>query len=409
MSNQYSHFVRLKPLGNFFFGGENYADSDRRAFYLQHSEPLPQQTTLLGMLRYQLLLQNKHLQRVAYKNHSQLSVKDEAKAAALIGTHSFEMDGNHSFGVLQRLSPVFLCRNNTPYFAFSKVKYFKSREDRNNGRYELHSPRLEPVSAKATFSLHDEHEENQLYTLQKYNAKDGFEHGFIALGDDTSFKTADEVFLQDTPHSAHLEQVGIYKAHTLPYRLKEELAEQEGFFKLHYQRMQDDWSFGCYISLQDGTTLEDDTIIMGKERSAFRMEVKELTRPAPLHPPSPQQETRPQAGQSYWLLSDSYLPTRELHQVCEYVLMDTISFRNMRSRLKAPKGQFYNYHGKPRRPGDPYAGSSPTISGRYNFFRKGGLFKLKASATQNDIDDLFTAPGLQKIGYNFFHPINLDA
>ena len=47
--------IQLAPLSDFFFGGEATFGQGQNQHYFVRSNPWPQQTTLLGMLRYELL------------------------------------------------------------------------------------------------------------------------------------------------------------------------------------------------------------------------------------------------------------------------------------------------------------------------------------------------------------------
>ena len=46
--------IKLTPLDAFFFGDENTFGMDNTSYYVR-SRKLPQQTSLLGLLRYELL------------------------------------------------------------------------------------------------------------------------------------------------------------------------------------------------------------------------------------------------------------------------------------------------------------------------------------------------------------------
>ena len=50
--------VTLEPKDWFFFGGSSTFDNGTKTSYIAHSLLFPQQTALLGMIRYQLLKQN---------------------------------------------------------------------------------------------------------------------------------------------------------------------------------------------------------------------------------------------------------------------------------------------------------------------------------------------------------------
>ena len=50
----------------FFFGGERTLDDGKSADYISHSNKFPQQSALLGMIRYQLLKQHNLLSQFPY-------------------------------------------------------------------------------------------------------------------------------------------------------------------------------------------------------------------------------------------------------------------------------------------------------------------------------------------------------
>lgn len=49
------YLITLTPMDWFFFGGERTLDDGKSADYISHSNKFPQQSALLGMIRYQLL------------------------------------------------------------------------------------------------------------------------------------------------------------------------------------------------------------------------------------------------------------------------------------------------------------------------------------------------------------------
>jgi hypothetical protein len=55
MSDFKTMYLSLKPTGAFFFGGENTFESRGKVNYLVRSNPFPQQTGILGLLRHLLL------------------------------------------------------------------------------------------------------------------------------------------------------------------------------------------------------------------------------------------------------------------------------------------------------------------------------------------------------------------
>ena len=101
--------ISLRPLDKFFFGGEGSfreddKDDSRRSTYLLHSRYFPQQTGVLGLVRNQRLLQSGLLE----SNASRMSKGNRHKAKMLICPQNFVKEKTDDFGVIQRISPVFL-------------------------------------------------------------------------------------------------------------------------------------------------------------------------------------------------------------------------------------------------------------------------------------------------------------
>lgn len=104
--------ITLKPIDKFFFGGDmtfqvgnNKDDAFNEQFssYIIKSSIFPQQTSLLGMLRF-LILRN-----AGEKIFSNGKITDKSKAKELIGEKSFSVNETHSqnnFGKIRRISHV---------------------------------------------------------------------------------------------------------------------------------------------------------------------------------------------------------------------------------------------------------------------------------------------------------------
>ncbi len=101
--------ISLQPLNDFFFGGESSFNEGetrtRRSNYVLHSNKFPQQTGALGLIRNQLLIQSGLLTDNASR------VKDKQRAKVLIGKTGFRLNAQNNFGVIKRISPVFLEAN----------------------------------------------------------------------------------------------------------------------------------------------------------------------------------------------------------------------------------------------------------------------------------------------------------
>lgn len=97
--------ISLNPTGKFFFGGEMQFSLDDKedqfTSYIIKSKQLPQQTSLLGMLRFLILSNDK----TAFNDGS---IIDNKAATNLIGGNSFMINENHAdnnFGKIKFITP----------------------------------------------------------------------------------------------------------------------------------------------------------------------------------------------------------------------------------------------------------------------------------------------------------------
>lgn len=124
----YTYLIKLTPLDKFFFG-QKKTFGDDNANYFVYSSHFPQQTTLLGLLRYQLL------QIAGEEVFKDNKIQDEHKAGELIGKQSFSpfVKDKLQFGIIQSLSPVFIIdkkeKDEKEYFLPVGRRFQKEEED----------------------------------------------------------------------------------------------------------------------------------------------------------------------------------------------------------------------------------------------------------------------------------------
>lgn len=102
-----TYLVKLTPLEKFFFGQKHKFNEDDSVNYYLRSARFPQQTALLGLLRYQYL---QHADTGIYENNK---IVNWGEADALVGPFSFNPNADNEFGQIQSLSPVFLIETRT--------------------------------------------------------------------------------------------------------------------------------------------------------------------------------------------------------------------------------------------------------------------------------------------------------
>ena len=98
----HTYLVKLTPLEKFFFGQKHKFNDDDSVNYYLRSARFPQQTALLGLLRYQ------YLQHAGSEIYADNKIIDWKRADTLVGPFSFNPKADNKFGQIQSLSPVFL-------------------------------------------------------------------------------------------------------------------------------------------------------------------------------------------------------------------------------------------------------------------------------------------------------------
>lgn len=158
-NKKFNYRITLTPVDKFYFGGEMTFQvgkdgkdtfNSQYASYIIQSERFPQQTSLLGMLRF-LILRNAG--EDVFKDNKIVS---KEKAKKIIGEKSFSVNGTNDFGVIRSLSRVRILRNDDELeFAplFGAIDFGNC----TNGTYNLGSLKVPGL------------------TKEQYNAKDGLE------------------------------------------------------------------------------------------------------------------------------------------------------------------------------------------------------------------------------------------
>ena len=113
------YLIKLFPTGKFFFGGEmtfQVGDDERDSFnsqyasYIIKSEKFPQQTSLLGMLRFLLLRKSDYFDC----QHNKIKSECKDDVGKLIGKTSFMKGKTGGYGKINRIGPCFLMKNGKP-------------------------------------------------------------------------------------------------------------------------------------------------------------------------------------------------------------------------------------------------------------------------------------------------------
>lgn len=355
---------KLTPLDTIFFGDEK---SPFKQEYYQRSRYLPQQTAILGFLRYEAL-----------RRAGKLG-KDHGEWPKLIGDRSFIGLPNQTFGVIQKVGPVGIWHN-------GKILH------------PLRNPVVmteKPIPAKVCFG--DEKADWDSLSLfefpgqnKRYDPKD-HSHFAAVFSDYTGTSVQaecdnDEEFEKINGFKMPKPKTGIFWKDVRPGITKsyKGVSGEEGYYKTEFLRMMPDfaYTFSAEINeykFKDNHNWKDPAIVkFGGDRSLFRMEV--VTH----------QDDDTGKGEIFVLKSDASV-SNSIYDHCRAIISDVRHFRNIRTQSSS-KENFYN-----KRPGIKNNGNAQVLlaSGSILIAKNADeAAKLAESLQQNS--------AFSNIGYNQF-------
>lgn len=341
--------ISLKPLDWFFFGGEKTLKDS----YFAKSELYPQQTALLGMLRYQLLKEKGLLTRNDF-------TPNVADVEALVGKSSFcAIDNEQTFGVIKELSPVFL---------------------ENEGGMVLRMPLTQGYNltfdSNVMVSLNGEIKNMLINDNATFDPKK-YENYMKWKNSDEPLDFSD-IFVSRT-------KIGITKNSQF------DESNDDGFYKMEMLKLKVPYRYVFYASLQEN--LNSGFVYLGGERSCFKMEVEQVqdcdnVKDAYLsiHPSKSQDKQISRIE----LLSPTYIAdVDKLNEYCLFHWSYMQPFRNIQ-QAKSGNGKLnsglVSYHRK-------------QIC--YNMLTAGSVLFF-AEENRKNVEGLIDNPHFKKIGYNYY-------
>ncbi len=359
-----TYLIRLTPHDKFFFGtGKEFGPNNQH--YFIKSGYFPQQTTLLGMLRYQLLCQ-------AGKNiFNKNKIQDKKEAATLIGLKSFIQGEYNTFGAIQSLSPLFLMQNKTRLFPLSK-EYQRDKEN-----YKM-------CEISKDFNL-----------LKDYEAKKGLPE----LWTDEQGK---KYLLEDL--FTEVEQVGIRKNY-------DGKTDDKAFYMQTYRRFKTaDTAFAFYVR----STKEirpSNLVFMGRERQSFTMEVEKVDHSFQVNKKLYQASKN---AHKVILLSDAYFNEISDYNQPEsaecndffiaqhfykFAITETIKFRCLQANLCTKT--YYNIR-KKEDDEKKYNETNRHKSKQIELYKRGSIFYFSNEEDMRSFTEKLENSEFHTIGYNHF-------
>lgn len=290
MTNTY--LITLTPTGKFFFGGDmtftvNGKETEYTS-YIIRSNKFPQQTSLLGMLRF-LVLRN---DSSVFDGQKQL-IKDRDNAANLIGPRSFQNTRQkNDFGVITSIGPCFLQKDGGQIRFLERDYKFK-------------------VSFDETKGCTNHCESLDVPVVDGYDPKDGIPS--LYLVNDVEVPEED-IFIEDVSNGINRD-------------IATGKTDDNALFKQVCYRLKEGFQFAFYakIDMDDFDKYSGQLVSVGGDNSQFmiKIEPKECK----------QDEGK---GKCVVLVSPAYLEKDDLTDV-RFAITDIIPFKCMKTETQNVK------------------------------------------------------------------------
>lgn len=356
MSNYKIYKMTLSPTDWFFFGGEiTYGGSDTANYYAK-SRLFPQESSILGMLRYEILKKEGLL-----NNHDESIKTDVINAIGETGFDCLKSDSDISMGKIKQISPVMLQYKDYTYypapFNYGLEVAFLNRSD---------------------ITTYINEEKSALPFIENFNIKEYYNNTgkWLSLQQNNPIPviTTEQAFMSKT-------KIGISKQ-----KKDRDKDNKEGYYKGDYFKLNKDYHFVFYAQLD--IELDSHLLVnLGAERSMFIMSLEE------------QQSTDNDFFIKLWInvptrdnqitfLSEAFVP-ESISSYCSFAWSDTISFR---------------YITRPWKAGRNYASLDKKTerSQRFNLLKRGSVLYYSTPQQYEKIIHLINNPYLQKLGYNIY-------
>ncbi|MFZ1560580.1 MAG: type III-B CRISPR module-associated Cmr3 family protein [Saprospiraceae bacterium] len=293
------YIIQFKPMGPYFFGMENRKVSQENintdeANYFLKSSKFPQQSTILGAIRF-FFLQNVCPENVF--NDNQILDRDSAKD--YIGAKSFDINETaFNFGRIKGISEVFLRNNNSNYLPLPFDKWSSDFGD------------LKQVDGTS------------FYFLPNYDVK---KHYPMIFTNGSKQVSIDDIFLEHIQSGNKKNNKGD--------------DDDDAFYKQQYWRLKEGWAFATELETDFEFNTSDQSYFMpmGGENRLFKIDIldNDFNRVQILR------NEKSQSVVKVLLTSDAYLKKDIAQYKPIFSILQTKSFRYLSSEL-AKTTQYQN-------------------------------------------------------------------
>ena len=261
------YLVKLTPLGTYTFGtdqnyafpGENYG----KPSYIADTNLWPEQTTILGMLRYEIIRNKSTL-----KAKNAYTDSDLEKIKTLIGSEGFDFSSSeNTFGLIERISPVFIQKKN------GNIDHFLIKTPFNHINIEEKDPdEYEPICMNETMTTSfgdgeavkipgdiEVFYEGKTKIVHQYDAKKGYTSSLLDITTGKIDKSDIFTVVTRTGNWVNGNTQG-----------------QDGLFKVRQVLMEEGYSFGVEVEVKEDCFASRAIVQMGKNGSLFKAEFEKL-------------------------------------------------------------------------------------------------------------------------------------
>lgn len=318
------YLVTLNPIGSFFFGSERTLEFNDGESKLRNnivkSTYFPQQTSILGMLRKEILNKKKLLQSDWNYDNKHINVNEIYKC---IGRESFSLESkNQSFGWIKNISPVFIG------YTLKNNILMKIPKDHNKEK-DHYTPLKFSRKSKCKCNFTEE----DLHIPVDFDNKKGISEDFIDIKTGEITKK-DEIFKVD-----NLIGINIGKNHT---------TTDGSLFRLVKFRFKSDkiFIFTVDIDCENNSDFKDykNVVKLGGENSYFNIYFREVSSDFDIDIKVNKNCTEDSGiYKKIILLSDTYIKSCDYDRYCIYSISDSVDFRNLSSKSYTKRSNKFYY------------------------------------------------------------------
>lgn len=346
MENNY--LIKITPISQYFFGAENKRISDDTANYFLHSLPFPQQSTVIGALRYFFL--KFMCSDNIFKNNA---IVNKDGAIKIIGEKSFNIcETTFDFGAIKEISEVFLLKNNTPFFPLPFDKWCE---------------KLDELTQVSNINC---------YYLPNYDAKKQYKVKF-SNGNDTVVNF-DEIFENNIQAGNKKNNKGN--------------DDNDAFYKQEYYKLKKDWSFALELKTDIDLSTFNTPLYMtiGGENKLFKIEI--INDNINIDREKIFEKFNHSKFFKIVIVSDTFTKVQDINNSALFSITHTKSFRNLLSNVNTTS----KYRNRTNLKNDSMKQSS-----KYEIIERGSTFYFKNEIDLNNFKDKYLKNDyLNKSGMN---------